>query len=79
MTSASFLVQTGDSSGVEAPSLGIGASAKPLDVRRQEYSEWCLDNGVEYIETCALDEHFDQSKRILLIQTRQLCSDQVLS
>ncbi|GAQ82530.1 hypothetical protein KFL_001140180 [Klebsormidium nitens] len=54
------LVEAGDSSDANEPSVGFGRPTKALDVRRQEYSEWCLDNGVEYIEACTLDEHFDQ-------------------
>eukprot|EP00249_Psilotum_nudum_P017627 c26415_g1_i1 orf=302-1783(+) len=31
-----------------------------LQERRRSCIEWCIDNGIEYVESCAIDEYFDK-------------------
>eukprot|EP00897_Mesotaenium_endlicherianum_P006071 jgi/Mesen1/5492/ME000276S04621 len=39
---------------------GVAESAE-LEQRRRAYASWCADNGIEFVEACALNEAFDRA------------------
>lgn len=40
----------------------LDGDEESADDRRRSCVEWCSDNGFEYIESCAIDEIFDECK-----------------
>lgn len=47
-------IQQGDGSSL------LSGGGESLEERRQACIEWCTEHGIEYIESCAIDDMFDQ-------------------